>query len=488
LKSQLIRLIIVLAVLAVLAGALCFFLLLPPKDGGGESSSAASSQAESVWSFPDGDISGLSVQNSEGSYAFTRLEDGSYQINGYDGLERNEAAYASLDAVLGLVKQAVISDPQGGYAQYGLDRPEITFSVKLKDGKSEALKIGAVSPDSTKTYAQTEGGGVFLVDSSALTSLKESPLYYIGKTVSPTTDNYSAVSVKSIIFGGTVREDKPIKLEALPEGEDALSSFAVEQDGFVMDANMTTIQQQINSALQLVASEIAIIKPADSELDGFGLKYPYSSMTVKYGEPVESDVSSGASSAETAEIIKSYTINVGGEESAGRRYVMLEGGAAIYVVPAEDIPWLEYKFTDLCTNQLFLPNIKTVSEFDVIDGDAVYQFKLAQDAEDETSVSIGGRALETESFRKFYQLLISGSGEDLVETPPAGAPIMEYIIKYHDAAKKDTHVRYIPIDDRNVAIELDGRVIYSIRTAYVTKVLESANIIANGGSLPTVDW
>jgi hypothetical protein len=128
----------------------------------------------SLWHVESDQIIGLAVQESGRETRLVRSGSGDWS------LELPESGPADSDRVTLTLGNLAALTPQRTFtetttlAEYGLDHPTMTVTVRLKDGTAQVLFVGSENPQQTAYYVQVQGSSpVHLLSSWEVESLRE---------------------------------------------------------------------------------------------------------------------------------------------------------------------------------------------------------------------------------------------------------------------------------------------------------------------------
>jgi|GEM_PF-580559 len=147
------------------------------------------------------DVSGYTIKTPDGEIELQK-GDGGWQMIKPSALPLNNYSPDSwVDSFTGLMKESTVEAEPSDLAQFGLDQPTQEFTVKLKDGSSQTLAVGAAVPIQGYRYARYSGSPeVFQISDSAVTSLAKQPFDFM--ETSPLQMKYDQVQSLSVAWKG----------------------------------------------------------------------------------------------------------------------------------------------------------------------------------------------------------------------------------------------------------------------------------------------
>lgn len=101
----------------------------------------------------------------------------------------------------------------------------------------------------------------------------------------------------------------------------------------------------------------------------------------------------------------------------GVAYLMKDGVDVIYQISTQTaLSWYTYTYKDVVSVMNILPYINDVSSVELVLGGKTYLFEMSGE-DDELVVTCDGQTLDTDIFRKLYQLLLSIKNNEYLEEP-----------------------------------------------------------------------
>lgn len=137
-------------------------------------------QNPKLFSFSGDDVVEITIADRTGS--FTLRQTSAQPTSKWEQVAPEkapvEAAEASFyaDQVAGLTADRELDEAHPDLSQYGLTKPELTITVKLKDGSRHTLYVGAEAPVAMARYVTTDDKAkVYLLSSFTADQLRKKP-------------------------------------------------------------------------------------------------------------------------------------------------------------------------------------------------------------------------------------------------------------------------------------------------------------------------
>jgi hypothetical protein len=154
------RLVVALATLALLGGAIWYSDKHPPK---ADSAATEAKPAAKMLSIKEDQINAIHILHPDTNASVTLDKDirGTWTIREPKEMAADPTAAKALAAAFaGLESEQVVSDKTSDWASYGLDQPKLVVQATLADGKKAEVDLGNDAPTGSPTYARVNGNGV----------------------------------------------------------------------------------------------------------------------------------------------------------------------------------------------------------------------------------------------------------------------------------------------------------------------------------------
>ncbi|MFA9379921.1 MAG: DUF4340 domain-containing protein [Acetanaerobacterium sp.] len=486
-SKRTISLLVGLAVIVLLGGALAFLLL---NDGGADDTSSVSSALPAEYLITGksaDDIKTIDITNETGSYTVAKGAD-SYVIASYLSPETGETVSIGsgtkfLDTAIeslaeGLFTATVTDTIEGGaddLALYGLTAPTASIAVHYQDGTSYSFDIGNEAPDGKSYYVfDSAKKEVCLIKKSDLSRSVNAKEAYADLTLTPVQEEGAEPPViDSFVLGGSFRAEE-IVLESEPT-DDTSEYSSIINSGYLVTipkkktASASTIGDITEVLWSASATSTVYLDPTPEQLAATGLASPYSTLSLTYEG-------------------KTITLSLGSKTEDGGYYCTTSLNTPVFTVSADLVPWVEYTPFNLYDKFACIPNINDVSAVTVEFGGKSHRFEVGHGEDDAVLATYDGKDLPEDAFKAYYQLLISAMGEYEATEVAEDAPIqLKYTYEFVNQARADSVVEFVTLSDRQCAIISNGDLSFSIRSKYVDKVKADLDKVLAGEKI-IVDW
>lgn len=459
------NILIIVAVIALLGGALTFLLLSgdPQEDTEDPDSTGDSAVSEEVTLVDiqaDGDTAASPIRTAEISSAafdtFTvvQAEDGSLVVDGFQGITPATSLFESLEAALTsitAVKKVTETDTP---ADFGFDKPQAAFKVTYENGESHAFEFGNEEPYGTGDYFRfADSSTVYLVDTTLLDTVALNPNAYISTVLysSPalpeTAANETATAVlRDFDLSGEFygEEELAMRFVTSEDSSDFLYTNYLITKPFVRSSNSDKLGESLVTATSLTADLAVVPRYTQKDLETYGLKDPY----VKAKLHTAVQIVTTNEDDETVEAYKNveeHTVSLSKPDENGKLYVIVDDNPSLFQITGSNIAWLGLTYSDSVLPLLFLKNIDSVSEMIYTVNGETYDFKLThypeeEETEDQLKVTLDGKVMDTENFRNLYQVAMGLSRSGETDETPSGTPEVRLQLIGNDNTKMDIKI------------------------------------------------
>lgn len=493
-KKQIRNLIIGLVIVAVLAGVLLVVIKLPESEEESSSSSisSASSTSISLLSLSLSDIQTVEVKNTE-EYVLVREPDteNEWIIEDLKGLPKVKNSYAMLAlAMCSLNAQKVIDENPSDLAQFGLAEPASTVTAVMKDGSRHTVEVGNEAPGGNGyTYLKMAGEPtVYVVNSSDVKRMLQVRADYISKELYTLEDTSTTPSIVNCTFSGTSRSEE-MKIEVM--SEEASSSTNNAQVGYsnylitapkTRDTSTQVFSDVADTVFSTVATDIVAYNVTQEQKAEYGLDTPYTTLQMTYTEGENT-----------------YTLDYKASEmdANGEFYLMVGDVPVIYrayINSDATNNWHNIQYATMASRLFILPYINDLSAVTVTTPEGSYRFELtlvdAGTDDEKLNIHYNGKALTEKTFKKFYQVIIGPTTEQLVdgvEDLELTSPLLTCTYEYVDSSREKDEVSFYKGPTRQVYVAVNGEVEFTTRDAFIDKVYGDIPKILNNEEV-TTDW
>lgn len=477
-----IRLIIICAVVvAVLAGLLVFLM-------GNKQNTPAEQQTTETTDEPTSsllysqkldDLAVLTIENEHGSYKVERVEfegQNVWTIMEIANLPLSNSIISALveNAISVTAQQTVVENPED-ISIYGLDKPLATVTAQFTDSDNtvKTLYIGNKTPKGTAYYfMRNDDPAVYTVNVGEMSCYLNDKWKAVMMTVFSSGSSDTKIN-KLTIERADLDYDIVIEYDVRLDDEDnmvANSSQYVMTSPVFRELNPQTCDPVTNGVFGLTATELVVVNPDESDMEGSGIAAPAAVLTVE---------TSGSGNL-TMKIGNEYTT----EDGAKARYVYIEGVDIIYGFTSDLLPWLTVKPLDITTTMFTSNYVYNLTSVDITAGGSKLNFEITGSSADDFAVTLNGQTTDSDAFKNLYQFILRAPSSDVFFEETADTPVLTVDIRTTDGGDL---IEFIPSENRQSIIRLNGKVTYKCATAYVDRFISNMELYKNGEEIIT-NW
>lgn len=487
------------AVCAVLAAVVAVLLLTAPKKAQESASENSASQAQSVVITEKSadSVLAISVKNERGSFTFSRktrvyTDSEGKTANSYywtseelHGVGQNDSSVRSfVSGFSSLTARDVVEENTDELEKYGLKEPRATISVKFDDGAEKTLYFGITNPANLSTVYFTDGNKVMLASESVVSGAFGEVKDYANLLITKALGDGERVEYITI-----TRKDlsEPVEIRYMTELEAARDNekyvvTTLNTHRFTSPYN-AEINVQKGGALcggvcGLTMKSCAYLEASEENLAKCGLTDPFCTVKFSYGGEertlILGDKAKRIISQSTTDTPELYEVT--------GYYAVMAGVPGIFVISAEAAPWYSFNPADYVSARPLSPYIYGCESVEVKASGRTYKFVINGA---EKTVSIDGKAVDGELFKKLFEQLIGSVGEEVYTGESSAEPDVTVKFTYtEDYAKlygaRENTLGYANAGERKSVVSLDGKPIFKVSAVYTERLSENIEKLLRG--------
>ena len=430
-SKQLKLIIIFLAAILLLIGALILVKLIVPDDtveapklelleGEAEGSDT---KPRIIEQLAEKDVEQITVHNSNGTFTFVNdVKDSLTYLKDYENYPISTEMTSSLYSRISSFLVTRIDTAPTDLSTYGLDAGSDPAYLEITKFDKTVYKLyfGLRSADGSFYYMMVDGRNVvYAINNSNIENLIFLPVEsFISTLAAPVMADVSYVNIQKISIRRNGKDF--VAFEKVPENYKQETGYTLTHKmTFPTNylVNLTNFERLLASFAELYASEVV----------GFGyyLKNDYSEFE-KYGF-----------NEKITEIYYSYQdvptyLYVGGKTSDGTGYYVYSlHYDTLLIVPVESLPFIDWELGDFIGEYLFQMSIDFVETIEVETADKSVKFDLVK-TEDKLSVMANGKELglnengDPMNFRQFFKNILRINWDGYSDIPESlGKPMLK---------------------------------------------------------------
>ncbi|MGI5970067.1 MAG: DUF4340 domain-containing protein [Lachnospiraceae bacterium] len=470
-KKQLISIIVMVVCVAVLAAG---YILMKEYNKNKSEKEAAENEAASatidIYDINTEDVVGISYTNSYGTINMV-YKDELWVDEETQTPMNSEYVQEMLDAVANYDAIRIIVTEASDVSEYGLDNPQLSYTITMSDGTKYNAKLGL--------QLVTETNGYYALLDSDTTVYTVSSNYFEPFTRSFTdmTDIADEVHINSdYVTGLNVSVKDGLDFEAKYIGdttdENEYYTWEITKPYKNVRADTDTLTEKLSDFTSLTYDKC--IEYSCDDMGKYGLKNPYATVTVDYynvtgisesdeaesEDEAEADDSGSGDDAEATPIPEEqreyHTLKLyigdsydNGEDDSGY-YVNPEGTDKVYTLSKETVDsmtgFTAFSMVDTC---IYAELVDQMSGYDIEYKGNKYSIERKEEDSDNVYY-VNGTKVDTDSLLTLYSaaylLTLSGEAEQSLVKDDAEAVLT---ITYHTNAGEDVVVKYLTYGNEN---------------------------------------
>lgn len=467
-----------LLVFVLLVGGMVTYIAVSNLQDNEPDETDAPSEVEYLLSIKKEDVDELTIENEDGSFVYELVQTNADKedqdpVYGFELISpelenlNGSTATAKANALMSIRIDSEANSDAANLADYGLDEPTATVTIKLKDGSTKVVHMGDVLRNQTaKSYARLEGSNRVVVANG----LPSSMVFTKTDLVSTAILDIQLYEVEAFDFIRKrdqmnahiqVQEDE-LSADVTPTPEPEVTPSAAElndaammrfwefTEPFAWAADSTDINAMLAEFVSISAKSVVattIDDPAKYGLDDPA--YEYTLYTA--GEEV--------------------TLSFGNEESSGIRYLSVSGRDELMTVSMSTFTLIDRPQVELVDSFVTLINIADVGQIQLTTPEKHYDMdvfhpsnaELEEDEDLDYIYTINGQDASIVNrsgdyyFRKVYSGILSlmVDGEDLDATP-TGDAVYEVVITKRTGDKESISFDLYPRNEQSFYLFKDG--------------------------------
>lgn len=469
---------IMLAVLLVLGGAVALLTLLPTEEGE-ESSLAEESAAEQITLLDrdPAEVKSVEVENSTGSFSLVPVKSGSdvsFTLKDYEEYDLNTSLLTANVRTLLTLRASKDLGGREDLDAFGLGKDAASVTISYSGGDSETLLLGGNAGESVGKYVLKDntvyiasGVPVNLFDSKF--SYFNTSIYIVPDRVEITEDQEGGeqeTTAVDILYSATLSGaafPEPVSMEYTDK---ATSTYLITEP-IMAETGNSSFDELVAALKTLTADSVVEAGLTEEVLRRYGLDEP------------DAQVSFNMNDSE-------HTLAVSAKDSGGNRYLLADGRDVVYQVSNSLVEkWAESSVSSLRMSYVWIPNIKNVEKLRItVDGDQVYEYHITRTKNEEKSTedtiqydltvkNAGGEDVSyADAYQPFYQKLISLAVFSQDQGELEAAPEVKAVYEYFGGGS-DTVELYKVKDGNRYAAMLNGKFNGQIRGTEVSAMRET---------------
>ncbi len=411
-------------VIVLVAAIVCVYKITPSQEEQQPQENTAS-ETISVYEVDSDTIAKVTVTTDEYSYDITKSGD-TLKLSNENGLRLSKSKLQSLIySCSAITASEIITDVPEDAHKFGFNNVNKSVTIHTTDGKSQTILIGDMTLDNKSGYIKlADSDKIYLKSAYGIENLTPKYTDFVDKSILKIdSSNLSVLKHVYISKSGNT----PVKLEYTSEG--SKNKWKMTAPVYA-DVNGQVLADHVLTPLgEFSAVDVAEAHVADKSKYDFA--NPYATFSIDYNNTV--------------------TKLIFGKKYNDYRFVMIEGFDSVYTVKESALSFLDVPYQNLMSLLIHVEYIDEISKVEILSADTDIIMEI-----NDNEYKINGKVIEKKAFSKAYQAVI-GISLDSVNTNLVPAQNYDATIKYTKKDGSVVTVGFIPVDERNYHVLVDGK-------------------------------
>ncbi len=443
-KKFILNAVIVVLIVGVL-GAGVYFLTRPEEEPS-LSEIYTDDDTIKIFSADSAQFTRTEITNSSGSYVLEKT-DGAWNLQGFSGISLNVNMLDNLTRYFGDVTSSMrVEENPADLSAYGLDSPSAVVKISTTD-REKTFNIGSKTPDGLSYYFNTDtSSDVYLLD-----SVSADVAFLSARDYADLKSGFTAEEVTDIRISSKTGDVLHVSMNSDgPKDQYGLLSYWQITEPVDRSASNSDVSSLLASpAAEMENSISAIMADSEENRRACGLDEPEYTVEISAGEKI------------------TYYI---GAADGEYRYFRREGENYILRGDESGMAFVRTSVYDVSEKYLALIDIAMLDTVEISFSGQSTLFTAVDGGGENAAFYAEGKELNPDDFRKFYQQIIaievSGEAENPAYENIVGT--IEYTLNTKDKIK----LEFVPYDERNYAVFVNGQGQYTILKKNVDKIFD----------------
>lgn len=427
-----------------------------------------------LMSYVPADIKQIDVENKDGSFSVTSHtpsgEATVYKIVGLEDYPMQEGIADEIASHSASLSFTRVIDSDADLADFGLDKPRATVTVKYNDDTSSVIRVGNEAAGEAGSYVGFgTSNAVYLVSSEDIEPFLYSVNNLISLDITDKNEDSENAEFSTLTISGT-HFDKPITIE--PNKDEAIGAAYVLTSPVSIPANAIEGNDIAGNIRGLYAESVVCVNPNDDQLASYGLSEPYATAKASYPD---TDI----------------TLHSSAPNDDGTVYIYNPDKNVIYSIQLAAVCWAKTGLDLLMPENPLNVKIQKVESVDFAAGDTDFTVDVStatdtftdDDGNEQesytTTATYNGKDLDDQNFTIFFQNLTAvknlGKAEDNGKDK-----VMSVTMHYTTDRSHDTLNVYTSSDGSKYVMELNGLTIGTVSRSYINDLITGADNLIKG--------
>ncbi len=421
------NIIIVAFVIAALVASLFFISKYQPEKEPESTETPVTEGMLQIYQTDGKSICGLHIKNDSEEYTLSLLSNGQWVLNNDSSIRLKQTSVAALvNTCASVAAKKVVAETMDDAEAFGLAAPASFVKLQLSDGATKTIYVGNKTLDGQDYYISlSDDTNIYLKNAYGTESIIPK-IHSLRNLQLIAIDTGDLNAIQSFMM--SVQDKMNIKIENLQEAGWKMTSPVYA------DAKGQILVNEIFSKFENFEAAY-VIEDHTKDLSKYGLLKPYAEFSL-----VTDD--------------NTYHFLIGNETNQ-HRFIKEKGRDTVYVLPVSTLSFLDIAYMDLMSSLIHVEYITEISMVEIATDKEKIVMHITGEG-DSAQYQINGKTMQKNTFSKLYQDVI-GIYLDSVDLTKAPNIKPDAYIQYTKKDGSITRVEFLPINDRNYRVIIDGK-------------------------------
>lgn len=375
----------------------------------------------------------------------------------------------------------LVKDNADDVSVFGLENPVSKVTIQYNDSKELTLWVGNPGPQKNTRYVLDKNNSkVYLFDEAATIRFTMSIKRYLDFVLVPPNEISDVMkTIASVTYEGKMLP-RPIVIKKIDETDEnqlrQASSFGVASHLMI---EPTLQKLDLGEAIDQFMALVGLL--------GYGVEeYNATPETLKkYGFDDPLLIANFDFSPDGAREAVPYQLKIVQKDQ--EYFAMVNNNGVIHKI--EDEAFLHLSYEKLISRWFYTPLLLDINQLNIVINQKNYDFVIEKPSKNTIEVTLNGKKVDSDAFRKFYNLVVSASHDGTYQpfNKNNQKELMTIEFGYIDDLKLNDVVKYYQGDTRRNKVCFGEVCDFVIRDTYVEFIENAVNALLENKDF-RVDW
>lgn len=375
----------------------------------------------------------------------------------------------------------LVKDNADDVSVFGLENPVSKVTIQYNDSKELTLWVGNPGPQKNTRYVLDKNNSkVYLFDEAATIRFTMSIKRYLDFVLVPPNEISDVMkTITSVTYEGKILP-QPIVIKKIDETDEnqlrQASSFGVASHLMI---EPTLQKLDLGEAIDQFMALVGLL--------GYGVEeYNATPETLKkYGFDDPLLIANFDFSPDGAREAVPYQLKIVQKDQ--EYFAMVNNNGVIHKI--EDEAFLHLSYEKLISRWFYTPLLLDINQLNIVINQKNYDFVIEKPSKNTIEVTLNGKKVDSDAFRKFYNLVVSASHDGTYQpfNKNNQKELMTIEFGYIDDLKLNDVVKYYQGDTRRNKVCFGEVCDFVIRDTYVEFIENAVNALLENKDF-RVDW